>query len=518
MPAISRRAFIRLSAGAVAALGAAPFGLPDVDGTVPTRTKRAFNSKMSLKELGAALHGRLVLPSTAGYATSRLVYDLRFESEKPIAIAYCASAVDVARCIAFARENNIAAIPRAGGHSYGGYSTGSGLVIDVSAMKQTSFDHSNATAVVGAGISLVGLYAACSDAGALVPGGSCPTVGIAGLALGGGVGVLGRKYGLTCDNIRQIEIVTPDGQLLACNEKSHSDLYWACQGGGGRNFGIVTSFSFATHPIPELSMFTLDWSWQDAPEVLSAWQRWMAGAPDELWSNCQLLSAGSAGLSIRSSGVLVGPSQTLQRLLHPLLAATKQPTGQFVGSDSYLQTMLVEAGCDGLPLEACQLASPGGSGTLQRALFEAKSAYGSKVMPSAGIEKTVDAVASGSHLVPDAGAALIFDAYGGAINAVKADQTAFVHRDSLFGIQMTLEFSPYATESTLEARAKWLESTANALAPYCNGEAYQNYIDPTLSNWQKAYYGTNLARLSQVKHRYDPDDVFKFAQSIPLPK
>jgi hypothetical protein len=280
----------------------------------------------------------------------------------------------------------------------------------------------------------------------------------------------------------------------------------------------VTSFSFATHPIPELSMFTLDWSWQDAPEVLSAWQRWMAGAPDELWSNCQLLSAGSAGLSIRSSGVLVGPSQTLQRLLHPLLAATKQPTGQFVGSDSYLQTMLVEAGCDGLPLEACQLASPGGSGTLQRALFEAKSAYGSKVMPSAGIEKTVDAVASGSHLVPDAGAALIFDAYGGAINAVKADQTAFVHRDSLFGIQMTLEFSPYATESTLEARAKWLESTANALAPYCNGEAYQNYIDPTLSNWQKAYYGTNLARLSQVKHRYDPDDVFKFAQSIPLPK
>jgi FAD/FMN-containing dehydrogenase len=365
---------------------------------------------------------------------------------------------------------------------------------------------------------LIDLYAACSAAGALIPGGSCPTVGIAGLALGGGVGVLGRKYGLTCDNVREVEIVTADGELLRCNEQSHADLYWACRGGGGRNFGVVTTFEFATHPIPELSLFTIDWPWARATDVLGSWQRWMSSAPDELWSNCQLLSAGSSGLSIRSSGVFAGSIGALESELDHLIAASGPPSSRFVGSDSYLHTMLVEAGCDDIALAACRLAAHGGHGTLSRAMFNAKSAYGSRVMSDAGLEATVEAVAHASESAPDAGAALIFDAYGGAINNLHPDATAFVHRDALFGVQMTLEFSPDAAPATIEQHSLWLDQAARALAPSCNGEAYQNYIDPTLEGWERAYYGSNLTRLSAVKHRYDPSNVFRFAQSVPPAK
>jgi FAD/FMN-containing dehydrogenase len=470
---------------------------------------------MTLHDLENALDGRLVLPSNARYASSRLVYDLRYATVRPLAVAYCASPLDVARCLEFAREHHVEPIPRSGGHSYGGYSSGAGLVIDVSAMNRTSFDASTGTAIVGAGISLIDLYAACAKAGAVIPGGSCPTVGIAGLALGGGVGVLSRKYGLTCDNVRDVEIVTADGQVLRCNEQSHADLYWACRGGGGRNFGVVTTFTFSTHPIPDLSLFTIDWSWSRATDVLGAWQRWMADAPDELWSNCQLLSAGSSGLFVRSSGVFIGSIEALEIELSKFLAVSGPPRSRFVGDDTYLHTMLVEAGCDDIAPAACRLTAPGGPGTLSRAMFNAKSAYGSRVMSSAGLEAVVEVVTHASEAAPDAGAALIFDAYGGEINSPRPDATAFVHREALFGVQMTLEFSPEADPATIPQHSLWLDQAALALAPSCNGEAYQNYIDPMLKDWEKAYYGSNLARLSEVKHRYDPDDIFRFAQSIP---
>jgi FAD/FMN-containing dehydrogenase len=514
---IDRRTFLRLSAGAVATFGAG--ALAPVPASGASGERRAamptvvHSSTVTLGDLAKALDGRLVLPSNARYATARLVYDLRYQGDHPLAVAYCASAVDVARCLEFCRQHRIAPIQRSGGHSYGGYATGGGPIIDVSPMNQTSFSHN--TAQVGAGISLVDLYGACAKAGMLVPGGLCPTVGISGLALGAGVGVLGRKYGLTCDNVREVEIVTADGQLLRCNEESHADLFWACRGGGGRNFGVVTSFGFTTHPIPELSLFTIDWPWSKATNVLGEWQQWTAKAPDELWSNCQLLSAGSSGQKVRSSGVFVGSVSALESHLNAFVAACGEPRSRFAGADAYLQTMLVEAGCDGFALAACRLTTPGGPGTLSRAMFNAKSAYGSKVMSSTGVEAAVEVAAHAAESAPGAGAALVFDAYGGAINTVHRDATAFVHRDALFGVQMTLEFSPDADAATSAQHSGWLEQAAVALGPSCNGEAYQNYIDPTLKDWQKAYYGSNLTRLSAVKRRFDAQNTFTFAQSIP---
>ena len=150
------------------------------------------------------------------------------------------------RSIAFVRAHDLPIAARSGGHSYAGYSTGTGLVCDVTAMHRVTVNGAAGTATVGAGARLIDLYAALAPHGVCVPGGSCPTVGIAGLTLGGGQGVVGRRFGLTCDVLTSLQVVTAAGDLLTCDANEHADLYWACRGGGGGNFGVATSFTFAT--------------------------------------------------------------------------------------------------------------------------------------------------------------------------------------------------------------------------------------------------------------------------------
>ena len=479
-------------------------------------------SAAAWRSLAKSLTGRLVLPPDHGYAAAKQLFDPRFDVARPAALAYCASPVDVQRTVDFARTHAIRPIPRCGGHSYGGYSTGSGLVIDVTRMNKVSVTAARkgapATAEVGAGTRLVDLYNGVSSAGVLVPGGSCPTVGISGLALGGGIGVLARKYGLTCDATREVKLVTADGRLLTCDGDSHSDLYWASRGGGGGNFGVATSFTFTAHPIPELTLFTVDWPWAAAHEALGGWIEWLRKAPDELWSNFQLLSAGSSGLVARSSGVLVGGTSTLTSLVNRLASTVgSPPSSTFVGGpDPYLHVMLVEAGCDGKSVAECHLPSQNPAGTLQRSAYAAKSAYVSKPLPGAGLAAAAQAVQELRTEHPGLGGGLAFDAYGGVINRVAADATSFVHRDTICAIQATVTWGAVPSGAAFVAGRSWLEDAAKALAPYTTGGAYQNYIDPDLADWQSAYYGPNLNRLSLVKRTHDPDNVFHFPQSIPL--
>ena len=202
------------------------------------------------------MSGSLVLPTSAGYAMDRLLYNSKFVDLRPQAIAYCASSDDVARCVDFVTSHGIDVAARSGGHSYGGYSNSSGVVIDVSRMASVSVDTQANTATVGAGAQLIDVYNVIGKSDRLLPGGSCPTVGIAGLTLGGGIGVFGRKYGLTCDNLQSIGIVTADAKYLTADAQNNSDLLWACQGGGGGNFGVATSFQFGVHVMPEISLFT----------------------------------------------------------------------------------------------------------------------------------------------------------------------------------------------------------------------------------------------------------------------
>jgi FAD/FMN-containing dehydrogenase len=342
-------------------------------------------------------------------------------------------------------------------------------------------------------------------------------VGISGLTLGGGVGVLGRKFGLTCDNLLSAQVVVADDRVLTCNAQSNADLFWALRGGGGGNFGVVTSFTFRVYSVGSLSLFTLRWPWSSAATVVDAWQHWAPQAPDEIWSNCLLQATAdkNADPLIQVNGVYVGDVGPLNTLLAQL---TNQigvaPISRYVWSDSILNTMLYEAGCYQETVGQCHLPTQDSTGQVQRVTSGAKSDYFTKVLPLAGVNNLVNAVARrhASSNLADGGIGL--DASGGAINRVPAGATAFVHRNALFSAQYSASWTAGDASSIVAANATWLSDTWKAMRLYASGGAYQNYIDPNLADWQHAYYGANLARLQYVKASYDAANFFHFGQSI----
>jgi FAD/FMN-containing dehydrogenase len=520
---MDRRQFLRrtgvlaASAGSAALLGAAagctrsPAAAPPTAPTTLATTGPATGSP-NWAELAQTLSGTVVLPADPIYANAKLLFNEQFDRINPAAIGLCSTPGDVQRCVDFARRHGVPVAARSGGHSYGGYSLTSGLVIDVTQMDRITVSPRGSSATIGAGARLIDVYDTLGNAGVLLPGGSCPTVGIAGLTLGGGIGVFDRLFGLTCDNLRSLEMVTADGRLVTASATEQSDLFWACRGGGGGNFGIVTSFDFGVHPIPaDIALFTLEWPWAAAADVLGSWQQWIPTTPNELWSNCQL-SASASSLSLRVSGVFAGTTSALATALGPLLSAVgSSPTYQFTGPESYLDAMFIEAGCEGLSVGECHLPTQTPDGTLSRSAYAAKSTFVVDPLGSNGIEAAITAIESSQQIAPGIGASFLFDSYGGAINAVGPTETAFVHRDALAGIQMIASWGSGAEPNDA---ASWLATAAADLAPFTSG-AYQNYIDPTLSDWQQAYYGDNLPRLVKVKAKVDPDDFFHFAQSIP---
>ncbi|HEX4203896.1 MAG TPA: FAD-binding oxidoreductase [Ktedonobacteraceae bacterium] len=484
----------------------------------PSATKTPTLTNADWSALAKRMKGPLILPGSAQYATARQLFDPRFDGVKPAAIAYCATPTDVQVCLAFAHRFNVAVTARSGGHSYAGYSTTTGLVLDVTHMNTVALNSNKASATVGAGAKLIDVYTALASHGLVVPAGSCPTVGVAGLTQGGGVGVIGRKFGLTCDNLLSAQVVTADGRVLTCDSKQNPDLFWALRGGGGGNFGVVTSFTFQTHQVPTLSLFTLQWSWGSAADVVNAWQSWAPQAPDEVWSNCLLLAPANKNASplVQVNGVYVGGLAPLNSLL---LQLTKRigaaPSSRFVWTDSILNTMLYEAGCYNKTVAECHLPTQNPQGQYQRSVGGAKSDYFTKALPRPAINVLVNAISKrhASTTLGEGGISL--DASGGAINRVAANATAFVHRNDLFSAQYNASWNVSDARSIVDANHAWLNATWQAMRPYASGAAYQNYIDPDLKNWQQAYYGSNFSRLQQVKATYDPHNFFHFAQSIP---
>ena len=316
---------------------------------------------------------------------SKRLFDPRFDSLHPAGIAYCRNPHDVATCLAFVRKFGVPVAARCGGHSYAGWSSTSGLIIDVTRMAGVNV--SGSTATVGAGTRLIDFYNGLAAHGRGVPGGSCPTVGIAGLTLGGGVGVVSRAYGLTSDNVKSLQIVTADGQVRTCSSSQNSDLFWACRGGGGGNFGVVTSFTFRTHPVGQIVLFFLSWPWSQAARVISAWQSWAPHAPDALWSNVHLSAApGGSVPAIQVGGTYLGSLSAAAAQLEKLYAAAgSHPSSPFMETTSWLHAMLVEAGCASLTVNQCHLPTQNPAGQLSRASEYAKSDFFTKPLSSHGI-------------------------------------------------------------------------------------------------------------------------------------
>ncbi|MFC5826856.1 FAD-binding oxidoreductase [Nonomuraea insulae] len=437
--------------------------------------------------LRGRLAGTLVLPGDGGYATARRLYNPAYDRIRPQAVAYCTSAADVSACLAFARANGVAITSRSGGHSYAGWSTGTGLVIDVSRMSSVAYSGGRAT--IGAGAKLIDVYDKLSRHGVSIPAGSCPTVGIAGLTLGGGIGVVSRKYGLTCDVLESVRVVTADGRLLTCDAGHNAGLYWACRGGGGGNFGVAVSFTFRTHQATDLTLFFLHWPWAKAGAAVRAWQSWAPTAPEELWSTLRLRRSKS-GLDVQIGGAYVGGAAALERLLAPLVAKIGKPSSRSVRTTSRLDAMKTMAGCASMSVAQCR--------RMPREAFAAKSHLAYRTLPADGVRALVDGVARGG------GHSVLLDAMGGAIGRVRPSATAFPHRAALFSVQ-------YYQEGTSRS---WLRALHHDMSRYFGDHAYVNYIDPDLRNWRNAYYGTNAARLAEVKSTYDPDRLFRLPQGV----
>lgn len=535
--ALDRRGFVRAASGlaagglvgsAVAACGSgtghAPSSAASATGVSTagsakasaSASPRASASAADWSALGRGLAGQLVRPGDSDYATARLLFDPRFDGLRPAGIAFCANPADVAECLAFVRRFAVAVTPRSGGHSYAGYSSGQGLVIDVTRIN-TVTQVGSGTARIGAGTRLVDLYAGLDAHGVTVPGGSCPTVGVAGLTLGGGIGVVTRAYGTLSDNLRSVQMVTPDGTVRECDADRNADLFWACRGGGGGNFGVATAFTFTTHPTQQMVLFFLNWSWSQASKVIAAWQSWAPNAPDELWSNLHALSSlDGAGdtPTIQVGGTYLGSLSGAQELISRLVDRIgSSPQGSpFVSSHAH--AMMIEAGCSQLSTAQCHLPWQNPAGTLQRESEFAKSHIFTRALSPAAISAIIAAVEQRQRLGGGGQGGVAFDALGGAVNRVAPDATAFVHRDGLFVGQFTTTWSDSATNAQTAAQQNWLRGFHQAMTPYASGQAYQNYLDPELANWQQAYYGANYARLVQVREKYDPDHVFNLPQGI----
>jgi len=434
-----------------------------------------------VRELRRAVRGPVLMPSSS----SGLVFNERYEHVHPLAVVRPRDAHDVQAVVRWGRRRNVRVIPRSGGHSYGGYSTGAGgVVLDLSTLRGVHV--TGRTAVIGPGTILYDVYTALSRHGGTVPGGSCPTVGFGGLTLGGGIGLASRKLGTTSDNVLAMVVVTGDGRLLNVNVKHHSDLFWALRGGGGRNFGVVTSFRARVTPVRSGAWFSATYDWTEGPDVVPAWQRWCATTRPEFFTLCSL----GSGQTLQVFGQYFGGEAAMRAALPPFVTRNARLR---TGTASYLDLMLRWAGCLGDSPAVCR--------TPRRSTFAAKSDYMTRPMTGAAVRTLQQRLEQ-----PAGRGAVLMDSYGAALRRTNG---AFQHHNAICSVQELAYWEGRAAPAL-----EWLRGVHGALRPHVDGRAYVNYIDPELVDWRHAYYGPALPRLLSVRRRYDPDRVFRFAQGL----
>lgn len=423
------------------------------------------------EQLAKSLRGSLVRPGESPYQTLRLTPNPRYDGAHPLALLEAATEADVATGLRFATDHGLPVAVRSGGHSYAGLSAGDRrLVIDLRRLDQLSWAGTKAT--IGPGRQLADVYTGVAGRGRALPGGSCPTVGIGGLTLGGGVGVLTRAYGLTCDHLTAARIVLPDGRAVDADD----DLLWSLRGGGAQP-GIVTSLTLQTVAAPRLVTTYLTWPASRAAAVIPAWFDWIGDADARAWSTLKLLGGRAAhpdGTTLGATVTWVGPPSGFDRMLGPLLAT--KPAGRADHTRGYLEAM----------------RSYAGSGAREAFAATSHVAY----TPDVPVATLVDAVSSSPAALHEVGISI--DALGGHVRDRAAADTAFVHRDALATVQYTATWHSGSPVSQAES---WVRGTRRRLTPAWGDHGYVNYLDPTVSN--EAYFGANWQRLERIRAAHD---------------
>lgn len=431
----------------------------------------------------------MLRPGDAGFASYQPAFNAR-TMLTPQLRALCKTANAVGTMVDWCRSNNLPFAMRSGGHSFEGFSESSSVVLDTRLLNAIKVDAASKMVTVGAGASLGSIYQALAPHNLAFAAGSCPTVGVSGHSLGGGYGYLARPFGLTCDNLLGIDLVDPQGRQIHADAGQNADLFWANRGGGGGSFGVATAYRFQLHRLTNALVFRVDWTGLDpahAAAVLKDWQAWVPQAPAAIDATFLIRRHPGGGIDLRCSGQSIGSPSQLRTALRPLSRAPQIRSMSFFAAVNYF--------------------AGGKSGwTYSSAPMKGKSDYVVSPLSDDGTTTLMDQVAA------KPGIYVICDAYGGAIANVAGDATAFAHRAALYSVQYG---STWSDPKDTPQRLADMRDLYAAMRPHVSGAAYVNYCDLDLTDWQSAYWGANLARLKQIKSTFDPDNIFRHAQSIP---
>ena len=444
--------------------------------------------------LRTAIHGDLVAPGDPGYDAARAVHSASFDRH-PAAVVRAADPADVIQSVTFAREHGLPIAVRSGGHSMAGHGTADGaLVVDLGAMKDLSIDARRGVARAAAGLT-AGEYTAAAHAhGLATPFGDTTSVGLGGLTLGGGIGFLVRRHGLTIDSLLSVEMVTADGRLVTASEDDNPDLFWALRGGGG-NFGIVTSFEYRLHPVS--TVFGGALVQPATPNVLRSLVPLAASAPDGLTTISHLMAAPPAPFIpadrvgqpvVATLAVHAGAIAEGERAVAPLRAVAR-PVADTLGPIPYPAIY--------------QYTSEGnvaGRREIVRSMFV-------DVLDDSMVDALLDFMPRASSPA----AMVQIRVLGGAMARVAADATAFAHRNRPV---MLAIITPFVGPASDEEHVAWTEGLYAALRPHATG-VYSNFLgDEGDDRVREAYPTPTLARLAAVKRTWDPENAFRLNQNI----
>lgn len=440
-----------------------------------------------LARLRPAIRGELVLPDDTGYPQARKVWNGMVD-KRPAAVIYCAGAGDAIAAVQFARSENLLVSVRAGGHNVAGSSVcDGGLVIDVSRMKHIEVDPARRIARAEAGLNLGEFDTATQAHGLATTMGVNADTGIAGLTLGGGFGKLGRKHGLTCDNLVAADIVTADGRLLRASATENADLFWGIRGGGG-NFGIVTTFEYRLHPVgPLLLAGSVLYRYEHARAAMEFYAAFSSKAPDELSLDAALVTAPSGERFFNVSACYVGPIAEGERVIKPLREYGTPAEDRIA------------------PIPYVQLQSAGDANFPRGRRYYWKAQFMREIS-----DQAIDTLLAAYATAPS-GSLLVLQQVGGAIGRVPIAETPYANRDALYDC---FPISIWDEPADDEIHIRWARDLWTAMRPFSTGGVYANNLGDEGTDRVQAAYGENYPRLAALKNKYDPTNFFRLNQNI----
>ncbi len=496
--AMNRRNFLRSSIAAgvsavlpasqvYAAMQALTTPYSDVAG-VSGSGDEVIMSQAAVQELSDRLRGGLLLPGNAGYDIARRVLNSGIDRH-PALVVQPVGVTDIRNAVDFARDNNLLLAVKCGGHSYSGKSTcEGGMQIDLSTFRHVRIDRSARTAYVAGGSLLGEIDRESMPAGLVTTAGTVSHTGVGGLTTGGGFGRVARRFGLALDNVKAVDVVTADGKLVHASAEENEDLYWGVRGGGG-NFGIVTSFEFALHPMQrEVVAGEIMFPMSRAKDVLSFYSEFMHTAPDDLYCDCMIAaptdaSKAGAGLSICYSG----PEGGADKALAPI-KKLGEPMFTNVAAKDYVAVQ-----------KSWDNTDPRNEGQYLKGGFVNE-------IPG----ELVDGLVEGFESDPGRSTTLYFQHSGGAIGRVAADATAFAHRKSMANM---IFFIAWDLDSDGDPHVAWLRDYWQSVEKFTDG-FYTNEVSTELQRVVNGNYQGNYERLLRVKNQYDPTNLFRLNANI----